>query len=54
MPDATGLELVAAEVREKFGDETVVGTHFYRKQATLEVKPPSVRDVVGYLKTAAI
>ena len=49
MPDATGLELVAAEVRDKFGDETVVGTHYYREAATLEVKPESARDVVGYL-----
>jgi NADH-quinone oxidoreductase subunit C len=53
VPDATGLELVAAEVREKFGDDTVVGTHFFRKQATLEVKPASVRDVVGYLMQEA-
>ena len=49
MPDATGLELVAAEVRDKFGDEVVVGTHYYREAATLEVKPASARDVVGYL-----
>ena len=49
MPDATGLELVAAEVREAVGDDTVVGTHYFRRQATLEVKPPSVHDVVAYL-----
>ena len=49
MPDATGLELVAAEVRDAAGDEAVVGTHFFRGQATLEVKPPAVRDVVGFL-----
>ena len=53
MPDATGLELVAAEVRDKFGDDTVVGTHFFRGQSTLEVKPASVRDVVGYLMREA-
>jgi NADH-quinone oxidoreductase subunit C len=49
VPDATGLELVAAEVRETVGDDVVVGTHYFRGQATLEVKPPSVRDVVAYL-----
>jgi NADH-quinone oxidoreductase subunit C len=49
VPDATGLELVAAEVRDKFGDDVVVGTHFYREEATLEVQPPRVRDVVEYL-----
>ncbi len=49
MPDATGLELVAAEVRDKLGDEVVVGTKYFREAATLEVKPASVRDVVGYL-----
>ena len=49
MPDATGLELVAAEVRDKFGDDVVVGTQYYREAATLEVQPASIRDVVGYL-----
>jgi NADH-quinone oxidoreductase subunit C len=53
VPDATGLELVAAEVREKFGDDTVVGTQYYREAATLEVLPKSVRDVVGYLMREA-
>ncbi len=49
MPDATGLELGAAEVRDKFGDDVVVGPLYYREAATLEVKPASIRDVVGYL-----
>jgi len=49
VPDATGLELVAAEVRDKFDDDTVVGTHYFRGQATLEVQPKSVHDVVEYL-----
>ena len=50
MPDATGLELIAAEVRERFGDEAVVGTRYAHEQATLDVAPAAVRDVVGYLK----
>jgi NADH-quinone oxidoreductase subunit C len=49
VPDATGLELVAQEVRERLGDEAVVGTHYFREQATLEVQPERVRDVVELL-----
>ncbi|MEA2398681.1 MAG: NADH-quinone oxidoreductase subunit [Thermoleophilaceae bacterium] len=49
MPDATGLELIAAAVRERLGDDTVVGTLFHHEQATLEVAPASVRDVVAFL-----
>ena len=50
MPDATGLELVAQRVRDKLGDDAVVGTAFHRELATLEVAPGSVRDVLAYLK----
>ena len=53
MPDATGLELIAADVREKVGDEAVAGTIYYREQATLEVAPASVHDVLGYLSRQA-
>jgi NADH-quinone oxidoreductase subunit C len=53
LPDATGLELIAADVRDKVGDEAVVGTIYYREQATLEVAPQSVHDVLAYLKTEA-
>jgi NADH-quinone oxidoreductase subunit C len=48
--DATGLELVAQRVRDKVGDETVTGTTFFRRQATLQVAPGSVRDVLTFLK----
>jgi NADH-quinone oxidoreductase subunit C len=51
VPDATGLELVAAEVREAVGDDAVAGTAFYRGQSTLEVTPPSVHDVIEFLMT---
>ena len=50
MPDATGLELVAQRVRDKLGDDAVVGTAYHRALATLEVAPAAVRDVLGYLK----
>ena len=53
MPDATGLELIAAAVRERLGDDAVAGTHYFREQATLEVVPPSVHDVLGYLREEA-
>jgi NADH-quinone oxidoreductase subunit C len=53
LPDATGLELIAQEVRGKLGDEAVVGTSYYREQATLEVKPELVRDALGFLMREA-
>ena len=53
MPDATGLELVGAEVRQALGDETVVDTMYYREKATLEVHPQRVKDVVEFLMHTA-
>jgi NADH-quinone oxidoreductase subunit C len=50
MPDATGLELIAQQVRERFGEEAVTGTTYYREQATLEVAPERVHDVLELLK----
>ncbi|HEV2075536.1 MAG TPA: NADH-quinone oxidoreductase subunit C [Thermoleophilaceae bacterium] len=53
MPDATGLELIAQAVRERFGESAVVGTAFAREEATLEVDPSRAADVVGYLAREA-
>jgi NADH-quinone oxidoreductase subunit C len=50
LPDATGLELVAQRVRSEVGDESVTGTAYLRGQATLEIAPAAVREVLGYLK----
>jgi NADH-quinone oxidoreductase subunit C len=50
LPDATGLELIAAGVRENFGDDAVVGTTLFRDQSTLEVKPALVHDVLALLR----
>ena len=50
MPDATGLELIAQRVRDEVGEDAVVGTCYYREQATLEVAPARVRDVLAYLQ----
>ena len=52
MPDATGLELVAADVRDRVGEDAVTGTAYFREAATLEVAPARVRDVLAYLKEA--
>jgi NADH-quinone oxidoreductase subunit C len=53
LPDATGLELIAADVREKVGEDAVVGTMYYRERASLEIAPQSVHDVLAYLKSEA-
>ncbi|MBA2419500.1 MAG: NADH-quinone oxidoreductase subunit C [Thermoleophilaceae bacterium] len=50
MMDATGLELVAQRVRDGVGDDSVVSTSFFRRQATLEVAPASVRDVLEHMR----
>ncbi len=50
MPDATGLELIAQRVRETVDGDAVTGTLVQREQATLEVAPASVRDVLAYLR----
>ena len=50
MPDATGLELIAQRVREAAGEDAVSDTGFYRQQATLEVGPAHVREVLEYLR----
>jgi NADH-quinone oxidoreductase subunit C len=49
--DATGLELIAQRVRDRVAEDAVTGTVFARRQATLEVAPAAVHDVLVYLKT---
>jgi NADH-quinone oxidoreductase subunit C len=50
LPDATGLELVAAAIRERLGEESVVGTTLFREEATLEVQHTVVHDVLELLR----
>ena len=50
MPDATGLELIAAGIRENFGDDAVVDTLLYREQASVQVRPELVHDVLALLR----
>jgi NADH-quinone oxidoreductase subunit C len=49
VPDATGLELLAAELREADAD-SVLDTVFFRDRATLIVNPDSVRGVLTRLR----
>jgi NADH-quinone oxidoreductase subunit C len=44
------LELIAQRVREGVSDDAVAGTSYYREQATLEVSPAAVHDVLEYLR----
>jgi len=52
VPDATGLELLARRVRDNVGDDAVRATLHAHGQATLEIAPASVRDVLTYLRDA--
>jgi NADH-quinone oxidoreductase subunit C len=52
MPDATGLELVAQRVKDAVGDDAVVDTLHANGQATLQVAPGSVHDVLAHLRDA--
>ena len=53
MPDATGLELIAADLRERYGEGAVVSTLFFRERASIEIAPHTVHEVLSYLKTEA-
>ena len=56
MPDATGLELIAQELREEHGatdasqGPPVSGTVFFRGKGTLEIEPEHVRSVLEALR----
>ena len=49
MPDATGLELIAQELRDR-DPECVLDTTFYRGQAAVHISPRSVREVLEHLR----
>jgi NADH-quinone oxidoreductase subunit C len=50
VPDATGLELIAGELREAHGDDAVVGAVFFREKAALQVAPDRVRETLELLR----
>jgi NADH-quinone oxidoreductase subunit C len=49
VPDATGLELTAQELRE-LDEESIIDTDFHRDRATLIAKPDRIRTVLGHLQ----
>ena len=49
MPDATGLELIAGELRDADAD-AVLGTTYFREKATLIVAPEAVPDTLERLR----
>jgi NADH-quinone oxidoreductase subunit C len=49
VPDPTGLELIANELRERHPD-SIRDTLHYRGRATLIVEPARVLDVLGWLR----
>jgi NADH-quinone oxidoreductase subunit C len=52
VPDATGLELLAKDLRETngLGSDAVLGTLHFRGRATLEVQPARIRAVLARLR----
>jgi NADH-quinone oxidoreductase subunit C len=48
VPDATGLELTAHELRDA-NAEAILGTDFQRNRATIDVAPPHVVEVLTTL-----
>ncbi|MGG7383156.1 hypothetical protein ACQ7B2_31980, partial [Escherichia coli] len=49
MPDATGLELIAQELRDKDA-ESVFDTVYFRDKATLLIAPDRIRAVLAHLR----
>jgi NADH-quinone oxidoreductase subunit C len=49
MPDATGLELLAQELRDA-DDDSVLDTLHFRGKGTLIVDPPAIRSVLAALR----
>jgi len=49
VPDATGLELLARELREQ-DTESVADTEFFREKAALHVAPKAIRPVLEFLR----
>jgi NADH-quinone oxidoreductase subunit C len=50
VPDATGLELLAQELRDAHGDDTVTGTEFFRGKAALDIAPALVNETLAFLR----
>ena len=48
--DATGLELIAQDLRGAHGDDVVVGTLFFRNKAAVDITPARVNEVLAFLR----
>ena len=49
MPDATGLELLASDLRTEHPD-TVLDTDFFRDKAALHIAPGAIGDTLEFLR----
>jgi NADH-quinone oxidoreductase subunit C len=49
VPDATGLELLAQDLREAH-EGSVLDTVYFRDRGTLVVEPGAIRDVLGFVR----
>jgi NADH-quinone oxidoreductase subunit C len=50
VPDATGLELIAQDLRAAHGDDAVVGTLFFRDKAAVDVAPERINETLAFLR----
>jgi NADH-quinone oxidoreductase subunit C len=50
VPDATGLELIAQDLRAAHGDDAVMGTVFFRNKAALDIAPARVNETLAFLR----
>jgi NADH-quinone oxidoreductase subunit C len=50
VPDATGLELIAQDLRAAHGDDAVAGTLFFRDKAAVDVAPARINETLAFLK----
>jgi NADH-quinone oxidoreductase subunit C len=50
VPDATGLELIAQDLRGAHGDDAVLGTQFFRGKAAIDIAPARVNETLAFLR----
>jgi NADH-quinone oxidoreductase subunit C len=50
VPDATGLELIAQDLRSAHGDDAVLDTLYFRDKAALDIAPMRVRETLAFLR----
>jgi NADH-quinone oxidoreductase subunit C len=49
VPDATGLELIAQQLREQIAPDAILDTNFHRERATLIANPPHTKAIIKHL-----